>query len=75
MINKNYMGHDLINFDLENIYCQKYKCNRCNLLIKYYYKDKNNIVLYIHYIGSIDDINWSTVKLTCDEVIIKNIIE
>lgn len=68
MFNKNYLGH---NFDIYNIikvitsvkyFC--HTCSKCDMVI--YYQENDNIY-YIH--------RGPELKMTCDEYIIKNIIE
>lgn len=65
MFNKNYLGHDLVaTSDYNNNYTTIYLvCLRCKSQIRYY-RDTE----YYNLFGAI-------YLLTCDEVIIKNIIE
>jgi len=79
MFDKNYLGHNLINYDLENnnyflcmkcnvkgfhvkiCYCKGYFDNNCN---RYFC----NRYFYLRNASSLD-------LLSCDEMMIKNIIE
>ena len=65
MINPNYLGHDLLELsDYKSNYNTIYLyCRKCNSAMRYY-KDTG----YYHLSGKIH-------LLTCDEIIIKNIIE
>lgn len=70
MIDKNYLGHDfvLINY-FDTHYNKIYTCSKCNCEVAYYpslnqYKVKGTLSHYFFYN-----------VISCDEMIIKNIIE
>jgi hypothetical protein len=82
MINKNYLNHKLNNTSINNIELSSYYiCEKCNshiwyqdpdisvynaLMVSYeYYYNHNNNGIYV----------WLKLQLTCDEMIIKGIIE
>jgi hypothetical protein len=60
------------NIDLNYKYCDfKFKCSKCNHELIFYQNHKNKYVILL------DDFNgekYKTIK-TCDEIIIKNILE
>ncbi len=62
MFDKNYLGHDLCLIDYS-----KYSCNKCKTTV---WKFKDDNTYYIQIIGDIKKLN-----LTCNETIIKRIIE
>lgn len=62
MFDKNYLGHDLYFTDYS-----KYCCCKCKIVVWVFEKDSK------HYTQIVGDIK--TLKLTCEEYIIKGIIE
>jgi len=78
--NKNYLGHDFIfknhGQNIVREFCQNndYICSKCNIVVAHYYRNEIRVI-------KIDDrfknlkLIGGTLDLTCDEVIIKGIIE
>ena len=79
MINKKYLGHNFIR-DYASAIERDYKCTICNIKIDYRDVDYgiHNVYLILKYeaikVGNIT-ITDGELLLTCDEMIIKNIIE
>lgn len=72
MFNLNYLNHDFILLDNYSYsYSFKhFKCSNCKILIGYYFNGKFDN----YYV--VDNINGSYhLKLTCNEQIIKNLLE
>ena len=70
MFNSNYMGHEFTKDDLLPESLRRYnyfKCTKCNVIIAY---DEGTKIYWI-FISS----RWVEFNLTCNEMIIKSIIE
>jgi hypothetical protein len=71
MFNPNYMGHEFTKADVLPQYLQRFnyfKCAKCNVTIDY---GEGTKIYWIF----INNGGWVEFNLTCDEVIIKSIIE
>ena len=81
MFNKNILGHDFIDYidDYCFIAIKYYKCSTCGLLICENYGGDISIIHGKQQLGLGTDHSYykqiSILNLTCDEYIIKNIIE
>jgi len=64
--NNNHLGHDFV--DARGYY----SCHRCNIIV---YNNINNDIIVSHRCKLSDGICGFKLNLTCDEVIIKYIIE
>ena len=62
VFNKNYLGHNIIRSDADIFYI----CTKCNSVIHWNYTNEK----YFFWVS-----NWVELENTCDEMIIKNIIE
>jgi hypothetical protein len=69
--NSNYLGHNFVGLNLEdlNAFPHDYICLNCNIRIVYHEDIKDEQYRVADYCGLYDKC------LTCDEMVIKNIIE
>ena len=72
MFDKNYLNHNFYPIQF-NGYMNHYKCGICNTVI---WVDYGSKTINSHIIDIYDDrINYKSKLISCDEMIIKNIIE
>lgn len=73
MFDKNYLGHHLSMWNGEQTFIGiVYICSKCNMFILYSIGGKYNSW---HYKYKIEDIGWDQCKLSCNETIIKKLLE
>lgn len=69
MIDENYLGHSFIRN--EDLYYGNFKCSKCNIIVLYRSaKDK-----YWYGRSELGKGDWKLLDISCDEEIIKYIIE
>lgn len=76
--NSRYLGHNFESWELEHYITAKVSiCTKCNIIILHEKTYIKNNSIYFHSLklnpNSYRD--WAVLNITCDEMIIKNIIE
>lgn len=70
--NRFHYGHDFIKYTCFG-FLNDYQCTKCKMVIEYYYFKNQYFIITVH--GPNSYSNNETVNISCDEFIIKNIIE
>lgn len=79
-MNKMYLNHDLVEYFLEDTVRERYECTKCNLYFSFSKQEVTpiNIYLFISTYRNFFDCNKITpmyIDITCDEVLIKRLLE